>query len=334
MCGKCDMPFVTQKCYDLHKPVCYHRWHCQLCSRTFCLSPKTAQQIKAEHTCYLNNKCKHCRLNYSPDDYHLCTIPKIKGDKYWPNLVFFQFAYQNLYSANCLKCFELQTEYCNQNKIEFNDFRKQKVYGNILCSIHAAKTTSNNKPNACVLFRETSRGNFKEYIICDDNLLSDNHTKQSCDFTSVYTHPDVDEPYQNVNIGGVKRVRTNDFTAKIKKLQEKVEKTMLEKFFLLVTQREWENSVYISHEAHIVNLPSILETFLSFGIIPNLIQKNASIHSLEIPILKRRFFNGSSFLSGNIEEICKQFEVPYEPVYFPENYNCEENYEYSGAPLI
>ena len=37
-------------------------------------------------------------------------------------------------------------------------------------------------------------------------------------------------------------------------------------------------------------------------------------------------------MSGNIEEICKQFEVPYEPVYFPENYNCEENYEYSGAP--
>ena len=105
---------------------------------------------------------------------------------------------------------------------------------------------------------------------------------------------------------------------------------MLEIFFLC-TQIEWENSVYISHQAQIVNLPSILETCLNFGIIQNIVQKKSSIHILEIEILKCRFLNGSSFLAGTLEEICKQFEIPYEPVYFPPNFNCPENYSYSGS---
>ena len=106
---------------------------------------------------------------------------------------------------------------------------------------------------------------------------------------------------------------------------------MLEKFLLLVTQKDWENSVYISHQAQMVNLPSILEIFLSFGLQPNIIQKSSSLHSIEIEILKIRFLNGSSFFSGTLEEICKQFEKSYEPLYFPEHFNCEENYNYDGV---
>jgi hypothetical protein len=41
-------------------------------------------------------------------------------------------------------------------------------------------------------------------------------------------------------------------------------------------------------------LPSILETFLSIGIIPNVIQKETSLHSLEKEVLNCRFLNGSS----------------------------------------
>ena len=331
ICDKCDMQFVTQKCYDLHKSICYSRWHCQICSRTFNASPKSAQQIKDEHVCYSTSKCQYCRENYDSSQYHLCAIPKIKGDKYWPCLVFFQFAYQNLNAENCPQCFELQINYCKVNNLELQNFRKQKVCGNILCPNHAIKSISNNKPNACILYRETSRGHFEQLTICDDNLLSDTETKNVCDFNYIYCDPSVQLPYQNTNIGGRKRVRTNDFTSKLELLKNKPQKTMIEKFLLLVSQREWENSVYISYQAQIVNLPSILEIFLSIGILPNIIQKNSLIHSLEIEFLKSRFLNGSAYLAGSIDEICKQFEIPFEPIYFPENFNLEQNYNYSGV---
>ena len=331
ICVKCEMKFLTQKCYNLHKAVCYSRWHCQICSRTFNVSPKSAQQIKEEHVCYLASKCQNCRVSYASDEYHLCAIPKTKGDKYWPNLVFFQFAVQNLNSENCLPCFELQNQYCKDNNLEYCKFKKEKVFGKILCPIHSVKTISNNKPNACVIFREISRGEFKEYILCDDSLMSDVSDQPKCDFKYLYCDSSVELPHQNVNIGGRKRVRTNDFTCKLAMLSNKSQKTMLDKFLLLVSQRDWENSVYISHQAQQVNLPSILEAFLSLGVTPNIIQKNLSLHSLEIDFLKSRFLNGSSFLSGTVEEICLQFNVAFEPSYFPENFNCQENYNYSGT---
>lgn len=331
ICVKCEMKFVTQKCYNLHKAVCYFRWHCQICSRTFNVSPKSAQQIKQEHVCYLASKCQNCRVSYAFDEYHLCAIPKTKGDKYWPNLVFFQFAVQNLNSENCIPCFELQNQYCKDNNLEYCKFKKEKVFGKILCPIHSVKTISNNKPNACVIFREISRGEFKEYILCDDSLMSDVSDQPICDFKYLYCDSSVELPHQNVNIGGRKRVRTNDFTCKLAMLSNKSQKTMLDKFLLLVSQRDWENSVYISHQAQQVNLPSILEAFLSLGVTPNIIQKNLSLHSLEIDFLKSRFLNGSSFLSGTVEEICLQFNVAFEPSYFPENFNCQENYNYSGT---
>ena len=331
ICVKCEMKFLTQKCYNLHKAVCYSRWHCQICSRTFNVSPKSAQQIKQEHVCYLASKCQNCRVSYASDEYHLCAIPKTKGDKYWPNLVFFQFAVQNLNSENCLPCFELQNQYCKDNNLEYCKFKKEKVFGKILCPIHSVKTISNNKPNACVIFREISRGEFKEYILCDDSLMSDVSDQPKCDFKYLYCDSSVELPHQNVNIGGRKRVRTNDFTCKLAMLSNKSQKTMLDKFLLLVSQRDWENSVYISHQAQQVNLPSILEAFLSLGVTPNIIQKNLSLHSLEIDFLKSRFLNGSSFLSGTVEEICLQFNVAFEPSYFPENFNCQENYNYSGT---
>ena len=179
--------------------------------------------------------------------------------------------------------------------MEFRHFVKEKVFGNILWSIHATKTISNSKPNACVLFHENSRGHFEQYTLCDDSLSKDDDTQKRCDFNFIYCHPFVEQPYQNVNVGGRKRVRTNDLTCKIKILQNKPQKSMLEIFLLLVTQKEWQNSVYISHQAQRVNLPSILETFLSIGIIPNVIRKETSLHSLEIEILNCRFLNGSSF---------------------------------------
>ena len=233
-------------------------WH-QICSKTFNVSPKSAQQIKEEHVCYLASKCQNCRVSYASDEYHLCAIPKTKGDKYWPNLVFFQFAVQNLNSENCLPCFELQNQYCKDNNLEYCKFKKEKVFGKILCPIHSVKTISNNKPNACVIFREISRGEFKEYILCDDSLMSDVSDQPKCDFKYLYCDSSVELPHQNVNIGGRKRVRTNDFTCKLAMLSNKSQKTMLDKFLLLVSQRDWENSVYISHQAQQVNLPSILE---------------------------------------------------------------------------
>ena len=328
VCNKCEMVFVTQKCYNLHIPICHSRWHCQICSRTFNLAPKSSQQIKAEHVCGKTSKCKYCREEYASDDYHLCAIPKIKGDRYWPNLVFYQFAYQNFNSSNCLQCFNLKQQYCDQNQVDFKDFRKQKLFGSILCPIHLTKSVSNHKPNACVLFRETSRGHFKQYTICDDNLLSDEEIKNGCDLHFSYSDSSVELPYQNVNLGGRKLSRSKDLTCKLELLEGKTQKTMLEKILLLVTQKDWENSVYISHQAQMVNLPSILETFLTIGIRPNIIQKGSSLHSIEIEILKIRFLNGSSYFTGSVEEICKQFEIPFEPVYFPENFNRKENYNY------
>ena len=333
ICNKCEMVFVSKKCYDLHKPICYSRWHCQLCSRTFYISSQSTQQIKANHVCGITTKCKYCREEYASDDYHLCAIPKIKGDKYWPNLVFFHFAFQNLNSSNCLQCFNLKKEYCDKNHIEFNDFRKHKLFGTVLCPVHAVKTTSNHKPNACVLFRETARGHFKQYTLCDDNLLSDEEItkmKVDCDLHYTYSDSSVEMPYQNVNLGGRKRVRTEDLTFKLDLLKQKQKKSMLEKFLLLVTQKDWENSVYISHQAQIVNLPSLLEMFLTIGLQPNIIQKSSFLHSIEIEILKIKFLNGSAFFTGSIEEICNQFEIPFTPSYFPEHFNCEENYNYFG----
>lgn len=331
VCFKCEMKFITQKCYNLHRAVCYSRWHCQICSRTFNVAPKSAQQIKEDHVCFLSTKCPNCRVNYASDQYHLCTIPKIKGDKYWPNLVFFQFAVQNLNSENCVACFELQNKYCLDKNLEYSNFRKQNIFGTIFCAVHSIKTISNNKPNACVMFRETSRGVFKEYILCDDDLMSNIDVPKNCDFKYIYCDSTVELPHQNVNLGGRKRVRTNDITCKLEMLKNKSHKTMLDKFLLLIFQRDWENSVYISHQAQQVNLPSILEAFLSIGVTPNIIQKNLSLHSLEIDFLKTRFLNGSSFLTGTVEEICLQFDVPFEPNYFPENFNCQENYNYSGS---
>ena len=330
VCNKCEMVFVTHKCYNLHQPICRSRWHCQLCSRTIKIACKSSQQIKAEHVCGTTTKCKYCREEYADDDYHLCAIPKIKGDKYWPNLVFYQFAYQNLNASNCLQCFNLKQEYCDKNLLDFKDFRKQKLFGTILCPTHLTKSIGNHTPNACVLFRETSRGHFKQYTFCDDALLSDNKIKNGCDIHFTYSDSSVELPYQNVNVGGRKVGRSKDLTCKLELLEQKPQKTMLEKFLLLVTQREWENSVYISHQAQMINLPSILETFLTMGIKPSIIQKGSSLHSIEIEILKIKFLNGSSFFTGSVEEICKQFEIPFEPVYFPENFNCEENYNYSG----
>jgi hypothetical protein len=63
---------------------------------------------------------------------------------------------------------------------------------------------------------------------------------------------------------------------------------------------------------------------------PDVIQSGRKILAMSVSCLKMRFLNYSSYLTGNLREIGELYRLPIEQHYFPESWNEDCNYGYSG----
>lgn len=74
-----------------------------------------------------------------------------------------------------------------------------------------------------------------------------------------------------------------------------------------------------------------MEAFVQLELIPGVVQKGNRIQILDIPALKIRFLNSSSYLKGTIYEIATQYQINFNPTYFPDSWNKTEHYHYEGT---
>ena len=75
---------------------------------------------------------------------------------------------------------------------------------------------------------------------------------------------------------------------------------------------------------------AILKLFIDKGICPSIIKKGRHILLIEVKENKIRFLTTNNYVSGNIEELAEQFEIHFEPLFFPRKFQVVENFFYDG----
>ena len=74
----------------------------------------------------------------------------------------------------------------------------------------------------------------------------------------------------------------------------------------------------------------LVNWFVGYGICPRLIRKGRNIIILEVPELHVRFIASNNYICGNEYNLAKQFNVTFDPDFFPEILISKQNFQYDG----
>ena len=69
---------------------------------------------------------------------------------------------------------------------------------------------------------------------------------------------------------------------------------------------------------------------LDIGLSPEIIRNGKNIYLLSLSQIQVRFIRINNYLSGSEYDLCKQFNIPFKPLYFPEKFLVFENQYYDG----
>ena len=76
---------------------------------------------------------------------------------------------------------------------------------------------------------------------------------------------------------------------------------------------------------------AIVKLLLQYGICPKIIKRGGSIILLEIPEFQIRFLASNNYVNGSVYDLCHQFNIKFDPEFFPENFLTKENFDYVGV---
>ena len=327
-CPKCNLQFVSNECFELHKKFCEKNskgWKCPDCgifesTQTF----QSKEELQKSHVCGI--KKYRCNFCYQiKDDNHICQITKQEGHLIWPNMAFLHLAFKDFGCANCNSCYKLQKKYCDTNNITFPELFKSDVYSDFICDLHKNNTKS-EEPNFISLYKEEERFCFQEYCFFDDNFKSPaitlgNFKIPYCETPKIVSK----EPFKSKKTS---QTVSHDF-AKVLKSQFVKNEFAVDKFMnFICSENRMSNFTVVVSDPRTLLL--ILKLFVKLNITPNVFQDGQKVNFLEVSSLKIRFVHMNCYMKGSIFDLAKYFYLPFELKYFPNSWNKETFYNYVG----
>ena len=330
-CDKCNLNFLTKDCFDSHLKLCGYKgfgrrgFKCQKCNKFTVGRSKFFKQLESEHVCTDKIfRCANCFKIH--DKTKQCKIKFQAGCKQFPNLVFYSFQYQNI--ENCSNCHSIRCKFKSENKLNWQQVYNHLEFPNLSCPEHIEISSKESQPNCAVIFKEVDRGKFSRIIIADDNLEEETLlSPNSLEFK--YMSDEMLKRYPMQTRSDYQKCVTL-IKNKREIIKTQTSKSMMDKFFLLITSENWQNSTFIAFNSNAREHVTILKKFVNLGIQPHVLMNGNKIDMLHFKSLNIKFLDLSNFLSGTLEDLRKNFCPSEKIIYFPEKLNLPTYYSYSG----
>ena len=330
-CDKCNLNFVTKDCFDSHLKLCGIKgfgrrgFKCNKCNKFTVGRSNYPRQVEIEHVCSEKSyRCPNCFKVH--DQNKQCKIKFQRSTKQFPNLVFYSFQYQNL--ENCQNCHKIRHQFKLDNELSWQQVYSHSDFPKLSCSEHMDISTKESQPNCAVIFKEQERGKFSKFIISDDELEPETFiSEKSLEFN--YLTEDLLKKYPMQNLSKYMKCVTL-VENKRAVIESKSSKSMMDKFFLLVTSKEWQNSTFLAYNSNAREHVTILKKFVNLGIQPYVLMNGNKIDLIDIKCLNLKFLNLSNFLPGSLEELRLNYCPKENLIYFPEKLNLPSYFNYTG----
>lgn len=328
-CPKCLQEFTSQLCMKNHNSKCGSGEFsklgqvCQTCKKFVSFKirgQKTPAEILENHKCFSKYRvCKYC-YEYFPASYsHSCQVRKKELTKTWPNLVFFNFEYKNLTNLYCKQCKNLKLEYLQRinNTTDTNLYDDNNIL-NLVCDKHKDPRAKLLIPNVAVIWRESERGVFEEYIITDQKL-NDCEEKNPGIFKFEYFTETNVQPYVTETPMGFKEktVSTGSFIDQLNQKVASKKNNIIFKFLQMVTQPSWRNSTLLSWNDKYSHLGTIIEALLTIGTIPKIFHKKQKIFSVILENQNLKFMDACNYFPCTLHELATQYGINFDKMFFP-----------------
>jgi hypothetical protein len=332
--------FKTKLCLENHSSQCLRKRNtsknqaysklgqaCQKCFKFISFQNKPAGKTPADmiidHKCLPPNHrvCKYCREHVLSAETHSCKVRKKELTKIWPNLVFFNFECRDMSSLRCDNCKTIKLNYLETRKISNLELHHDKNFPSLFCKYHTNPPHELYplNPNVAVIWRETERGVFEEYVLLDERFKKED--EKTCDvFKFEYFTNENVQPYVSETVGrfNQKPIITKCFQNQLDTQLENRKRTIIYKFIQLVTQPSWRNSTLISWNDKFSHLSLIFEGLCSLGATPTLMNKSKKIFSVTLENHHLRFIDACNFFSGQLYDVALQYDVEFEKHFFPD----------------
>ena len=321
-CDICNYKFPTKRCYDNHKVICGVKskrgrigFFCDTCNKF--IKGNSSVKVKKEHKCLAKNEkqCRFCNEVFEKNsEAHQCKLKKEKLTERWPNLIFFSFEFKNSSSFLCTDCHHLRKEFQESNNFTWKQASAHKDFYSIKCCHHKANSCSTSTPNFCTIWREKKFGSFEQLVFADDDLEIQRGCQQ---FDFNY------DLHNKKSSWGTKpaktaRKKTEATNGRLKKVEEKENKTVLDYFTLFLMSPEAKGSTLISLNPENENMACVMDCLSKLDWSPAVIKKGNNYILLKTKCQQLVFLNASNYFKGNYEDLVKQFCLGEELNFFPE----------------
>ena len=284
--------------------MCRFGWLCEICKKYTFRSKfqQSIESIKQNHICG-NFKCKFCGEVYQEKIKHQCKFYISNQPDFLSKLAFFDLAMTGGSAVYCQDCFALSKSTLKQ-----------------VCTFCLDNDTF--ETNICSILFETQRelfsratfGNFFPTIV-EKNIFTYAYLSPNC-----RTRTNKQKTFFNQNPKNL--IDSNLF--------KKKEMSPLEKMLDFIFVKELFFTTFVTHDdANGRILEEVLKTFLSNGIIPNIVG-SPKIMFLEIKQIGLRFLNSLNYFDSSIFALTSKFSLEHQ--FFPHRWNKAHFFCYEGPP--
>ncbi len=330
-CNLCNVTLYSDHCKKGHKLLCCGKgsfgWKCMKCKKfTYRFGSLNSEQMKAIHKCGIK-KCIYCSEDIEME--HLCKLRKENFPKSWPLLAFIGIEHSTISAQDCVDCFKVKSKFRKLNNLTFQNLQSNSDYLLLRCKNHETNDFFIT-PSLITIYKETSAGNFKKYVLTSNDLFSVDFKDENL-INFEYISDDYSNHYYNENYKKRSR-KSNDFDVNVKVLQSKITSSLslIDKFVQLTSKSEWMNTTFISQDINSQNYNAILEGYIANGFCPRVIQNGRKIFFMEVESFNLRFLTSNSYFDGTEYELAKQFNLNFDEYFFPESLKRPEYYHYNG----
>jgi hypothetical protein len=318
-CTTCNFVSITKNCQDMHKKLCAVGknskgrlgYFCNVCQKHFRQGFSCSEDAQLNHICDpTTTKCYTCKL--PKKEKHQCPIKKELPTKEIPILAFFAFSFKAL--EHCKNCLLKQQEFKENFNLTWSELYQHSQFGDLVCDSHGSMTNAIVEPNVAVIFKEVSRGEFEKIVLTEDELQLDTIAEKG--LSNDYLPTNVEQT--NFQLKSQYYHNVDGMLKSLDQLKYKNKKSLVEKFLLLVTQPQWQNTTFLSLNANNCTNLAVLKGFIAIDVMPYVIENGHKVNLISIDFLKLRFLNASAYIAGTLEEIHDQYGLDENLHYFPD----------------
>jgi hypothetical protein len=321
LCKICNVTIYSSHCYKAHKLLCAGKgsfgWKCLKCNKfTYRIGNSNSKLMENIHQCG-EKKCIYC--SQPKDSNHLCKLKVEHFPTSWPKIAFIGMEHTITTTDNCLQCYEVKNNFRITNELTWKVLKLHEKFPSLVCEKHL-NLNKHSEPNIIVIYKEAERGNFNRYILtANESEIHDSFEKDILSFQ--YVDSEISKFHESKENLHRRTKVTEDFSQNLKKLQNVKASNLGTKLVQLITKPEWSNTTFISQDCKSQNYNCILSFFIQNGFCPKVIQNGHKIIFMEIPNLNLRFITSNSYVDVSEFDLAKQYDIPFDPFYFPENLN-------------